>query len=269
MESKMERVDTKASVKLTKFSDRWDYMKKLFSELSTEKWKTLHNCKHELRTEHWPRREKTDSHSGPQVGWDIDYIAGLHDYWQPYANMPLDKQPAEELCGTTINDWVTRDKVYIYSEGFDYSEEMLNAFPSLRYFLRMRDEFEPDVLAYKDHYKDQPIKEFKPCLMLVKYSVPSNVDYHSYMHWNFYKFGGRHADDNLGALHLGENSLAYFVEDEQGKRNFPELQYANTIWTWGDFAKRSGIKPTKHGVEYFHGQGDRFSIIYNLECEFK
>ena len=35
---------------------------------------------------------------------------------------------------------------------------------------------------------------------------PDFVDYLSYMHWNFYKFGGDLPDDNLGALHLGENS---------------------------------------------------------------
>ena len=27
----------------------------------------------------------THSHSGRCVGWDQDHVAGLHDYWQPYA----------------------------------------------------------------------------------------------------------------------------------------------------------------------------------------
>ena len=263
----MESVDTKASVKLTKFSDRWDYIHRLFGELNSETWRDLPNTSFELRVdEKWPRREWCFSHSGPQIGWDQDHIAGLHDYWQPYANKK--EQPDISLQGTTIGDSVTRDKVYIYSEGFDYSEEMLQAFPSLRYFLRMRDEFETDVISQTGHYENQDIKQFKPCLMLVKYGVPDNVDYHSYMHWNFEKFGGDHADDNLGALHLGENQTAFYAKDENGKRNFPELKYANTFWTWGDYAKRSGKTPTIHGVEYLGGEGPRYSIIYNLECEY-
>lgn len=266
----MERVDTKASVLLTKFSDRWDYMDRLFKELDTEIWKNCKDTTYERRggDEHWPRREWTHAHSGPQIGWDQDHIAGLHDYWQPYANHRAVNQPEPELQGTTINDSVTRDKIYIYNEGFPYSEEMLHAFPSLKYFIKMRDAFEPEVLKMTNHYADQDIAQFKPCLMLVKYDVPDFVDYHSYMHWNFYKFGGDHADDNLGALHLGENQTAFYVKDDKGKRNFTELKYANTLWTWGDFAKESGITPTTHGVEYFGGSGPRYSIIYNLECDY-
>ena len=39
-------------------------------------------------------------------------------------------QPEIEKQGTTINDSVTRDKVYIHNEGIDYDEEMLACFPS-------------------------------------------------------------------------------------------------------------------------------------------
>ena len=31
------------------------------------------------------------------------------------------------------------------------------------------------------YYQDQDIKQFKPCLMLVKYGVPDFVDYLSYI----------------------------------------------------------------------------------------
>ena len=267
----MERIDTKASIKLTKFSDRFDYIHKLFTELDSNVWQKMNDSSYELRiSDTWPRREWTHSHSGPQVGWDQDHIAGLHDYWQPYANHKQEHQPEKELQGTTIGDSVTRDKVYIYSEGFEYSEEMLSCFPSLRYFLRMRDEFESDVMEKAVEFENQNIKQFKPCLMLVKYDVPDNVDYHSYMHWNYFKFGGPHADDNLGALHLGENQTAFFVDDEIGRRNFKELKHANTLWSWGDYSKKSGKKPTKHGVEYFGSEtkGPRYSIIYNLECDY-
>lgn len=266
----MERVDTKASVKLTRFSDRFDYIDRLFKELDSTVWQSMANSQYELRygDGHWPRREWTHSHSGRCVGWDQDHVAGLHDYWQPYANHKAENQPDIEKQGTKINDSVTRDKVYIYNEGIDYDNEMLSLFPSLNYFIKMHQEFEEDVLAMTKYYQDQNIKQFKPCLMLVKYDVPDFVDYHSYMHWNFYKFGGDHADDNLGALHLGENQTAFYVKDSEGQRNFEELKYANTLWTWGDWSKKSGHKPTTHGVEYFGGEGPRYSIIYNLECEY-
>ncbi len=256
--------------KLDAYSDRWNKIHTLFQEITHEKWIALDDSSYEFRPEpSWPRREWVHSHSGPQVGWDNDHMAGLHDWWQPHANSKEEHQPDIELQGKTINDSVTRDKIYIYSEGFEYSEEMLNAFPTLRYFLKMRDEFEEDVMEYSFQFMDQDIDFFKPCLMLVKYDVPDFVDYHSYMHWNFYKFGGRHADDNLGALHLGENSLAYFAEDNNVRFNIPELQKSHTFWTYGDYAKKSGYTPTKHGVEYWGGSGPRYSIIYNLECKYK
>ena len=67
-------------------------------------------------------------------------------------------------------------------------------------------------------------------------------------HWNFYKFGGEHADENLGALHLGENQTAFFVQDKLGRRNFKELKHANTLWSWGEYSEKSGKTPTEHGV---------------------
>lgn len=265
----MGGLDTKASVKLTKFSDRWDYIDRLFNELDSETWKAIPRTNYELRlNDEWPRRIWCHSHSGSQIGWDIDHVAGLNDYWQPYANHLLENQPDKSLQGNVIGDSVTREKVYIFDEGRTYTDEMLEAFPSLNYFIRMRKEFEPDVLDMTGYFDNQNIKQFKPCLMLVKYDVPKNVDYHSYMHWNFEQFGNDHVDENLGALHLGENQTAFYAFDGDEKKNFPELKHANTFWTWGEYAEYSGLTPTIHGVEYFGGQGPRYSIIYNLEVEY-
>ena len=61
----MERVDTKASVKLTRFSDRWDYIDRLFKELDSTVWQSPKDSQYELLSYgdgHWPRREWTHSH---------------------------------------------------------------------------------------------------------------------------------------------------------------------------------------------------------------
>ena len=39
----MERVDTKASVRLTRFSDRFDYIDRLFKELDSTVWRNGNN----------------------------------------------------------------------------------------------------------------------------------------------------------------------------------------------------------------------------------
>jgi hypothetical protein len=67
---------------------------------------------------------------------------------------------------------------------------------------------------------------------------------------------------------LAANDVVFKSADGEEKKNFPELKHANTFWTWGDYAKHSGKTPTMHGVEYFGGNGPRYSIIYNLECEY-
>ena len=42
-------IDTKPSVRLTRFSDRWDYIDRLFKELDSEKWRSLPRTNFELR----------------------------------------------------------------------------------------------------------------------------------------------------------------------------------------------------------------------------
>ena len=42
----VERVDTKASVKLTRFLDRFDYIDRLFKELDSTVWQSMANSLH-------------------------------------------------------------------------------------------------------------------------------------------------------------------------------------------------------------------------------
>lgn len=244
-------IELKRELRLDKFNDRWQKCQELFDAYEANK-----NLFEErfIPDDATPRRVWLYKYNNSDLAWDKDCIAGLHDWHQPGANFPEDKQPKDQ--GSTIGDTVVRDKIYI-TQYCDYDK-----IPELEYFYNLRDAFIPDL--------EEKAKLFDTntqlTLMLVKYSVPKDVDYHSYMFWNFNHFGVDHADDNYGSLHLGENSRAYYYKKDNNPITGNRLTSNHTIWGWGAYAEKYGYEPTVHGVTYLGGNKQpRYSIIFNLE----
>ena len=67
--------------------------------------------------------------------------------------------------------------------------------------------------------------------------VPENVDYHSYMHWNFEQFGNEHCDENLGALHLGGKPDSILCNRWRRKEKFSRVKTCKYILDLGRLCK--------------------------------
>ena len=57
------------------------------------------------------------------------------------------------------------------------------------------------------------------------------------MHWNFEQFGNEHCDENLGALHLGENQTAFFAIDGEEKKKLSRVKTCKYILDLGRLCK--------------------------------
>lgn len=244
-------IEIKKEPRLGQFNDRWEKCNELFNQLEGKK--DLFDLTFVAHDE-TPRRVWTYKYTNKCIAWDKDCMAGLHDWHQPGANFPPENQPDDQ--GSTINDIVTRDKLYI-PEWANTTE-----IPALEYFYNIRDTFLGDLKQKGKLFNNAT----QTTLMIVKYDIPKNVDYHSYMFWNFLRFGNDHKDENYGSLHLGESSRAYYYMKNDHMITGNQLSNNYTLWGWGDYATENGYEPTTHGVKYLGGdKKPRYSIIFNLE----
>lgn len=242
----------------TKYSNRFQVASELFKYMSSEVFESLNYYEDESpniaewKDEDLPNKIYSTRHEGPCFGYDVDYMAGPHDW---------------EHEDSPIGDYVVRKKLYIY----DWTGEKLGkAAKELDYFIQMHNDFLPIMETGKECFPRDDIKKWLHKLMVIEYSTPTateeNVMQHRY--FNTIRFGDSHCDETFAGLHLGEN----FIEFQAKNTINDEWEYidglsdSSMLWMFGEDAQSCNWKSTYHRMIPSHDTTDtRYSIIFDLQ----
>lgn len=252
-----------------RYADRYQKAAALFERLSSNVFAELNTVPHEHEPEmhSWtdatlPEKIYGVKHEGAVFGYDVDIMAGPHDWWKAH------DEPA-------VGDYVQRKKCYVYG----WTGQKLSAdFPELQYFVNMHADFLPVLNHYRDEcYADQSalISRYLYKLMVIEYSTPTAVSTESrvqHRKFNTERFGADHCDETLGGLHLGENYTEFQVQSMLGGHweFVPGLDQHNMLWMHGEHAAASGFAPTYHRMVHNPDAslGTRYSIIFDLQARY-
>ena len=242
----------------TKYADRYQVASDLFKYMDSGVFESLNHYEdeepyiHLWKDDDLPNKIYSTRHEGPCFGFDIDYMAGPHDW---------------ENEDDPIGDYVVRKKLYIY----DWTGEKLDVVPpELQYFIEMHADFVPIMQQGKELFPRNDIKKWLHKLMVIEYSTPTataeNVDSHREHNTN--RFGDSHCDETFAGLHLGEN-----YKEFQAKNTFTDnweyvegLDKNKMLWMFGEDAESVGWKPTYHRMVHSTDTKDtRYSIIFDLQ----
>lgn len=246
-------------------SDVWNKCEDLFSTLTTEQF-ILTNVidDHEPTCNRWqdedlPNKIWSLNHSGPVYGLDVDYMAGLHDWYKDEDTLPKD-------------DWVKRRKVYLYNWS---RSKLLMPYPELEYFMDIYDKFLPVMKHCEGLYSEQTpeIEKYIHKLMIIEYSTPNCTDAEEvfYRKHCTERFGDSHCDETMAGLHLGENYSEFEYYNHKSKE-WAKFDFTNDyIWMNGLYSKFSGYKPTYHRMVHNPNPkySTRYSIIFDLQPRYK
>lgn len=212
----------------------------------------------------------TDVHSGEfrqELQNDDDFRTGSND------------EPSEM-------QYISRKKIFIKERtpmmfnNQDCDPELRN--PDYLYFINMFNNFSPVL----DHYSSLICPEEKRVqkeLMLICYDVPfaTNDDILIQKAFSANTWGLEHADELIGALHLGESHQELQVKNLKTSQweFIPSLtSNDHSLWMFGEYANpnsvnydqmwapESGFTPTEHRMvsDNISKNKKRYSIIFNL-----
>lgn len=242
----------------TKYIDRFQKASELFEVLSTDVFESLNYYEDELpiitnwKDDDLPNKIYSTRHEGPCFGFDIDYMAGPHDW---------------EHEDDPIGDYVVRKKCYIY----DWTGEKLEyAMPELKYFIEMHNDFLPIMNEGKKLFPRKDIKKWLHKLMVIEYSTPTATDENVMAHreFNTNRFGDSHCDETFAGLHLGENYIEFQAKNTfNGNWEYIDgLEDSSMLWMFGEDAQSCNWIPTYHRmIPGMDTLGTRYSIIFDLQ----
>lgn len=263
---------------LQAYSDRFSVIRETFEAINEtsveEKAKLLpDNISKKVEDMHnMPTRSWQHRWNMPASGLSIEYFAGPVDWWNGVGY-------GHDNPDTVVNDHLTVTKIDVFLENKGAQDMAIENFPELRYWINLLDDYVPILSERYQDVTDQHdnIIDWRPFLTLIENAAPNATPetYDEQMSWHSEKHGCDHADELIGAYHLGETHSGFYTKGGpygNTKTYYPDLLGGKTnhLWTWGQYAELSGYTPTIHGVDYIQREPtNRYSILINLGVNYK